>query len=123
MLGAAALYCGCSPDESKAVSKPDSTSTESAQSHTPGENVQLSAVAFNQPFQVMANGRAITVDTGHAAPAYADMDGDKIPDLIVGQFDGGKARIYKNHGTATNQEFKDFEWFQAGGKTATVDYG
>ncbi len=85
--------------------------------------VMAPSAEFAEPFQVMANGKAITVDTGHAAPAYEDMDGDGVPDLLVGQFDGGKLRVYKNHGTAVKQEFKDFEWFQAGGKLATVDYG
>lgn len=80
-------------------------------------------VEFEAPFQVMADGKAITVDIGHAAPAYADMDGDQVPDLLVGQFAGGKLRIYKNHGTASKPLFKDFKWFEAGGKTATVDYG
>ena len=80
-------------------------------------------VEFKAPFQVMAAGRAITVSMGHAAPAYGDVDGDQVPDLLVGQYAGGKLRIYKNYGTADKPLFKDFKWFEAGGEIASVDYG
>ena len=78
---------------------------------------------FAAPFQVMANGKAISVEMGHAAPAYADMNADTVPDLIVGQFEGGTARIYRNHGTATSPVFKNFEFLRAAGKVASVDFG
>jgi hypothetical protein len=114
LLGTTALVAGCTSGSESAAK------TDQAES---SKTISAGAASFAEPFQVLADGRAITVDTGHAAPAYADMDGDSIPDLIVGQFEGGKARIYHNYGTADKQEFRDFEWFQAGGQTASVDYG
>lgn len=70
-----------------------------------------------------ADGEAIDVEVGHAAPAYVDFDGDGTRDLLVGQFGGGKLRIYKNHGTNEAPRFKDFEFFKAGGVEASVPYG
>ena len=80
-------------------------------------------LAFGGPVPVMAGGRAINVEVGHAAPAWSDLTGDGVPDLIVGQFGEGKARVYKNYGSAANPAFRDFTFLQAGGQTATVDYG
>lgn len=70
-----------------------------------------------------ADGKAIDVEIGHAAPAYVDFDGDGTKDLLVGQFGGGKLRIYKNHGTNEAPRFEGFEFFKAGGKEATVPFG
>jgi len=74
------------------------------------------------PFQVkMADGSPLEVgEIGHSAPVYADFDGDKIPDLIVGEFKHGACRIYKNYGTTHNPVFKDFKFFVAGGKQAAI---
>jgi hypothetical protein len=90
---------------------------------TVGLLLSAGGLAFAPPAPIMALGRVINVDIGHAAPVYTDVTGDRIPDLIVGQFHEGKARIYKNGGTATAPSFKEFTYLQAGGKTATVDYG
>ena len=75
------------------------------------------------PFLATANGQVIKVDVGHAAPIFVDFDGDNLPDLLVGQFGEGKLRIYKNIGTRTEPQFDKFEYFQAGGKEATVEAG
>jgi hypothetical protein len=54
------------------------------------------------PVRLESKGQPIDVPGGHAAPAVADVDGDGIPDLLVGQFLGeGKdlfrapVRVYK----------------------------
>ncbi len=78
---------------------------------------------FASPFRVQAGGSYITVNVGHAAPCVADLDGDGVNDLLVGQFGEGKLRIYRNYGTNEKPEFRDFKWFEAGGKVATVSYG
>ncbi len=69
----------------------------------------------------MADGTPLEVgEVGHAAPVYHDFDGDGVPDLVVGEFEDGACRIFHNYGTATRPLFRDFEFFFAGGKKATV---
>ena len=84
---------------------------------------QGASAELNPPFLAMAGGKPIKVDIGHAAPIFADFDGDKMPDLLVGQFGEGKLRIYKNIGSRTQPKFDKFEWFQAGGTIAKADAG
>ena len=81
------------------------------------------ADSLQKPFVVMAGNDPINVDTGHAAPYVVDWNKDGKKDLLVGQFDGGKMRIYLNRGSNNKPSFKDFTYFQAGGELATVDYG
>ena len=69
----------------------------------------------------LADGQQINIlGKGHAAPAYADVDGDMVPDLLVGEFEGGLCRVYHNYGTATKPEFRDFKYLRAGGDVAIV---
>jgi hypothetical protein len=94
--------------------------------------------------RILADGKAIDVTTGHAAPYVLDFDGDGVRDLLVGEFGDGKfpddqlpeclaegwkkggrfangrVRVYKNHGTNTDPRFVDFKYMQAGGGDATV---
>ena len=65
----------------------------------------------------------IDVEVGHAAPCFYDLDGDGKKDLLVGQFGGGKLRVYKNKGTNEEPKYEGFEYLQAGGKAATVPFG
>jgi hypothetical protein len=67
-----------------------------------------------EPVLVEAGGKPIDLLSGGAAPYYGDFDGDGLPDLLLGQFDGGKLRIYRNRGTKEHPRFDDFEWFKAG---------
>lgn len=75
------------------------------------------------PFRVEAGGQSIDVEVGHAAPLMVDFDGDGLRDLLVGQFGGGKLRLYRNTGTASAPQFGAFAWFQAGGSDAQVPFG
>ena len=81
------------------------------------------AVDFEDPIRIQADGKDIDVDGGHAAPYFADWDGDGKRDLLVGQFAGGELRIYKNVGTDKSPRFTKFELFQAGGDLGTVPSG
>jgi hypothetical protein len=75
------------------------------------------------PFRLEADGKPIDTDTGHASPFMVDFDGDGVRDLLVGQFSGGKLRIYRNLGSNTQPKFGPFAWFNAGGKEASVPFG
>ncbi len=62
---------------------------------TPADDV------FEKPVRLQADGEVI--DTGkaswaHSAPCVEDIDGDGLPDLIVGDF-SGKLSVYRNVGT------------------------
>ena len=62
-------------------------------------------------------------EIGHAAPFFADFDGDGKRDLLVGQFGGGKLRIYKNQGADKEPRFAQYEYFKAGADLGTVPAG
>ena len=79
--------------------------------------------ALAEPFPILAAGAPISVDTGHAAPFVYDFNKDGKKDLIVGQFGGGTARIYLNHGTDAAPEFGDFTLLQAAGRDAAMQPG
>ena len=72
----------------------------------------------------MANGKPLDVERiGHAAPFVGDFYGDGKPALLVGQFSGGKLRVYRNLGTRTEPKFGDFEWFRASDGLGTIEAG
>lgn len=71
-------------------------------------------------FKIEADGKPIVLSIGHAAPFVIDYDGDGIKDLVAGEFDDGRARIYLNTGTNKAPKFKNFTYLQAGGEDAKV---
>ena len=76
------------------------------------------ATEFERPVRLTADGVAIRVERpGYAAPCWADVDGDGKKDLVVGQFNQGKMRVYKNLGKG---KFAAGTWLQAEGKVAEV---
>lgn len=76
------------------------------------------AAEFANPVRLEADGTAIRVEApGYAAPCWADIDGDGKKDLLVGQFHGGKIRVFKNLGDG---KLAAGEWLTAGGKAAEV---
>ncbi len=90
---------------------------------TPGTVIAASDLL--SPFRVEVGGAPIDVDVGHAAPLLADFDGDGNLDLLVGQFGGGKLRIYRNLNSSGSgaPKLSQFAWFQAGGADGTVPAG
>jgi hypothetical protein len=75
------------------------------------------------PVRLLAAGKPINVDIGHAAPCVADLRGTGKPQLIVGQFGDGKLRVYANKGSAGKPRFEGFEWFAAGGSVGKIEAG
>ena len=76
------------------------------------------AAEFQPPVRLEAEGAAVRVESpGWAAPCWADLDGDGNKDLLVGQFSGGKIRVYKNLGAG---KLATGEWLMAAGTVAEV---
>ena len=73
---------------------------------------------FEVPVRVKAAGDYIKTESpGYASPCWADVDGDGKKDLIVGQFAGGKMKVYRNLGDG---KLAKGEWLKAEGKIAEV---
>lgn len=85
--------------------------------------LQADGSALEAPFRVRDAQGFVDVEIGHAAPLVTDFDGDGIPDLLAGQFDGGKLRIYRNAGSAREPRFEGFAWFEAGAALGTIPSG
>ena len=76
------------------------------------------AVEFAVPVRLSGGGQAVRVESpGYAAPCWADVDGDGKKDLLVGQFNKGKIRVYRNLG---GNKLAAGQWLKAEGQLAEV---
>jgi hypothetical protein len=75
------------------------------------------------PFVVEAGGHPIDAHGGNSAPAWADLDGDGLAELLVGEFEGGRVRIYRNVGARGAPRFEGFVHARAGGEFLSVPFG
>lgn len=76
------------------------------------------AADFENPIRLKGGDEFVKVESpGWAAPCLADIDRDGKPDLLVGQFNDGKIRVYKGLG---GSKFAAGEWLMAGGEVAEV---
>lgn len=76
------------------------------------------SVSFTAPVQLSAGGSVIRTEApGYAAPAFHDVNGDGIADLVVGQFNGGKMKVYPGKADGT---FGAGDWLKADGEVAKV---
>ena len=71
------------------------------------------------PVPITAGGVPIDVE-GFAAPFVGDFDEDGKNDLLVGQCQAGRLRIYRNVGTNARPKFGQFAWFTTNGGIAGV---
>ena len=79
------------------------------------------AAIFHKPVRLQADGADIdTGDAkGHSGPCLADVDGDGLRDLVVGDF-SGKFRFYKNVGSNKEPSYAALKYIQAGKADAQV---
>jgi len=77
---------------------------------------------FEAPVRLRAGDGYVKVEApGYACPTMFDVDGDGTKDLVVGQFNGGKMRMYKGIASGTGRgSFAAGEWLKADGKVAQV---
>jgi len=76
------------------------------------------SATFAPPVRLRTSEGAIrTEEPGWAAPAWFDVTGDGKPDLVVGQFAGGKMKVYPGDGKLG---LGPGRWLEAGGKVAEV---
>jgi hypothetical protein len=73
---------------------------------------------FAEPVRLKAGDQYVSVEKpGYACPCLYDVDGDGKKDLIVGQFAGGKMKVYRNLGDG---KFAEGKWLQAAGNDAEI---
>ena len=63
-------------------------------------------------------------ESGSVLPEFpSDWNEDGRKDLLVGQFSGGRIRLYLNQGTDGAPVYKDFSYLQAGEKEIRLPAG
>jgi len=87
-----------------------------------GPSLAAADFKFAEPRQLNGGDKPIEVESpGYAAPSLADLNGDGVPDLLVGQFRDGKIGFYKgSKGENGKLSFGAQEWLQAGGEIAKI---
>ena len=122
------LIVGCSYDptlkaDNSGTSPVASVSNSSQAPAIPNmELADPSEYEFEAPVQLMVGDQPVAVEApGFAAPTMADVDGDGVDDLVVGQFNGGKMSYFKNvAGKNQSPEFAKADWIKTGDSPAEV---
>ena len=79
--------------------------------------------AMRNGVRLEAGGEVIDVEIGHLVPCVTDWNEDGRKDLVVGQFSGGRIRLYLNYGTDSEPVFNRFSYLQAGGAEIRLPAG
>ena len=73
---------------------------------------------FTEPVRLKAGDEYVRVEApGWACPSWHDLDGDGKKDLVVGQFRGGKMKVFRNLGAGA---LAPGTWLDAEGEVAEV---
>ena len=79
----------------------------------------VNAADFHPAVRLAGGGDPIQLESpGYASPCWADVTGDGKPDLLVGQFRGGKITVYD--GKDGIDKLGKAEWLKAGSAIAEV---
>ncbi len=77
---------------------------------------------FNGPEFIRDAG--VPIDVGYyGAPTVTDWNRDGAKDLVLGQYDLGKIRLYLNLGPDTAPDFNGYSFFKSGGVDISLPYG
>ena len=78
----------------------------------------VGAAEFQPPIRLKTGDTAIRVESpGYAAPCWADLKGNGKKQLLVGQFNEGKIRVFEQ---VSAENFRPGEWLRAEGNVAEV---
>jgi hypothetical protein len=78
----------------------------------------IDAAEFESPVRLEGADGPVRVESpGYAAPCWADADGDGKQDLLVGQFNQGKVKVYRNLGDG---KLDSGVWLEAEGSVAEI---
>ena len=88
----------------------------------PVPNVSGSQYRFESGMILQVNGEPVAVESpGYACPTIADVDGDGVDDLVVGQFNGGKMHFHKNLSKSDEiPKYASQQWIMTGPEPAQV---
>ena len=83
---------------------------------------KMAGYEFEKPFRVEADGQPVAVESpGYACPTMADVDGDGVPDLVVGQFRAGNMQFFRNlAGKNQPPQFAAGQWLMTDENRAVV---
>ena len=82
------------------------------------DSASSKAPVFSAPIRLEGGEKLVKVEApGYACPAWADIDEDGDKDLLVGQFAGGKIKVFRNTGEGTLDKG---EWLKADNQIASV---
>jgi hypothetical protein len=116
-----ARTCTCLAAVALALGLPLLARDDTSDEPKPDEPVRVEKDLFDPPIRLAAADGMIDsgASWGHCGPWIADVDGDGIKDLIVGDF-SGFFRFYRNEGTNQKPRYAKAVNLQAGGVDAKV---
>ena len=76
------------------------------------------AVEFGEPVRIMSGEAPLKVEQpGYAAPCFADINADGKKELLVGQFNQGKIKVYQH---LDKNKFGEGKWLMDGQEIISV---